>query len=880
MASTPAGQHWRKIDLHVHTPGSKDYVGPAISAAEFVERVLGMGVDAIAVTDHNSGEWIDSMKDAARRRLVVFPGVEVTVTGGKEGSVHLIALFDTAASTKTVENLLAKLGFDAAEYGSSSAVSPKSPEEAIQIIKKAGGLPLLAHADSSKGVLHDMKGQPRNRIMNRPELAGVEVKDVDKHRKLLDGHDKYYRRALAVYRASDNRSADDTGHHVEGVATRFSYFKMDVINLEGLRQCFCDPDVRILTDADVGAFPAATGPRIDAVVVSKGFLKGRFEFHEALNCVIGGKGVGKSLLVELTRFALEQPSAVPAIVEDQQLKLERQLGRNGLVSVEVTTAGGQQLAIARQYDGKDNPITIVDIATGKPVEGNAREIFPVTAYSQTEAIEIARDSDAQLHLIDSMPDLAPLHRKMREVTRDLADSDHQVADAVEAEGSAQEARKDLATVKQQIGDLDKLLKSKEYEEYKSTETRTVALTEILDVHREFSDTVENALRECGQIRLWTVPAELTKDKKLQSLAAGLKALAKEFQAGLKGLRTTCDQSRKAADSEEKAWGRKVAKKRAAYEAWAKEAGGQHHELLKKRERLKKQKAELEKQLDDLSETAGELPRLKKARERLLDELDQARAKVFALRKKKYEEITKGTGGRLKLEIVQGANRTAFSQRLIQICQGSYARREDIKELVGVISPRDLFWSLFEDDVDGLITTAKVRRDLAERIVKSVDGHEPEEILSLQYELLVEDVPEIKLRKDDGKYYGLDGLSIGQKCTALLIVALSGEDRPILVDQPEDALDIASVYVDITTQIRKRKSECQFILTTHNPTVAVAGDADKFLILRATATEGRLSVEGAIERGTVKEEVILHLEGGPEPFGLKTRKYGQEGRVDA
>ena len=93
------GLRFRKLDLHVHSPASKDFNRPmgmqddAIADA-IVQAAIDKGLDGIAITDHNSADWIDTMRKAGRGKpLVIFPGVEITATGGKSG-IHVIALFD------------------------------------------------------------------------------------------------------------------------------------------------------------------------------------------------------------------------------------------------------------------------------------------------------------------------------------------------------------------------------------------------------------------------------------------------------------------------------------------------------------------------------------------------------------------------------------------------------------------------------------------------------------------------------------------------------------------------------------------------------------------------------------------------------------------
>lgn len=95
------GLRWKKIDLHIHTGASYDFNGE-VTPEDIVNEALQKGLDAIAVADHNTGDWIDDVKKAAEdTNLTVFPGVEITCEGGKEG-IHIIALFDPSKDTQHV----------------------------------------------------------------------------------------------------------------------------------------------------------------------------------------------------------------------------------------------------------------------------------------------------------------------------------------------------------------------------------------------------------------------------------------------------------------------------------------------------------------------------------------------------------------------------------------------------------------------------------------------------------------------------------------------------------------------------------------------------------------------------------------------------------
>lgn len=211
------GLIYRKIDLHIHTPASKCYEDKSVTPENIVEKAVEEELEAIAITDHNTAEWIDKVKEASKDKLIVFPGVEISATGGKSGTIHVIGVFEQSKTTKDVENLLGALGIKADEYGKEEAFTKLSPSEVIDKIDEHGGFPILAHANSSHGVMNDMVGNPRIEIIQNPRLIAVEATDTEDENKeesgkrvidFLNGKDPCYKRKLAVYQASDSHSLD------------------------------------------------------------------------------------------------------------------------------------------------------------------------------------------------------------------------------------------------------------------------------------------------------------------------------------------------------------------------------------------------------------------------------------------------------------------------------------------------------------------------------------------------------------------------------------------------------------------------------------------------------------------------------------------------
>jgi hypothetical protein len=147
----------------------------------------------------------------------------------------------------------------------------------LEEIEDRGGIAVLAHCQSSKGSLAEMRGDVRTMLVRHPVVLAAEARaeeHFDETKKAtrkrtwdwLDGTDPTYKRKLAVYQASDNPAADGHGHSLAGIGSRFSYFYVErPITLESLRQCFIDRDVRI-EYPDVGASVTPpthrTAPRI------------------------------------------------------------------------------------------------------------------------------------------------------------------------------------------------------------------------------------------------------------------------------------------------------------------------------------------------------------------------------------------------------------------------------------------------------------------------------------------------------------------------------------------------------------------------------------------------------------------------------------------
>lgn len=863
------GLHFMSFDLHVHTPGSRDFQDRQATAAEIVENAVRSSLDAICITDHNTADWVDTVSEAAKgSTLSIFPGVEISVTGGKEGPIHIIGIFEIGTSAEEISDLLSRVGLTKAKRGDLNELAQGDPGTVIDEIASQRGIPILAHVDSSHGVLHDMRGQPRIKVVQNLNVQAAEASKPD-YIKYLDGTDPDYRRFLPTYEASD-------AHSLKAIGSKRTYFKVSYPSLEAIRQCFLDPEVRVCLPDIYSKRIAGSYPRILSVSIDQGFFQGTcVALHPCQNCLIGGQGVGKSLIVELIRFGLNQRSRNEQIKIDSDSKLRQRLGVGGSVQIEFQLENGTKYKSSRTYDGSIDPIEVLNLDSGKAYQGEMEALFPIVAYSQTEAVEISRNQNAQLELIDGLIDAAALQDDIRKTQQTLAKNDTKLSQLMNAQTAIKETTKDISTKAEAIGNIDKALKNPILTSMKDAEDVKSALEEHGSYPDELSEALSGWLSELSDSYSSPTPTAKVSDAKTLADAAKIsdaayKAVEEALLQAKQSLRSFKASQKKLLSE----WAPQYNAILRKYERFLRTQGGDIKGLAAKRRRLAEDKQELEKQLKSYQLQAKQLDEVMKERKRMLDTLAQVQSSLFETRRVKYEELTNLSQGKLRVSIERGADTSAFATALGTISTGTHIRKVDLTRIAQSLSPKDFIDYVLAEDYESIAEQAEIEEETAEKLTNWLVSLEARDhVLELQHAFLPQDKPLIEFKKDDDQYYPISDISVGQKCTALLMIALATGRDPIIIDQPEESIDIASVFSDVVSKLRSNKFERQFLLTTHNPNIAVTADSDLIHVLKASATKGIVDRTGGIDEELVKNEVINHLEGGRAPYLLRGRMYG-------
>lgn len=248
------GARWWKFDFHTHTPASRDTEWSnglesegGTTPREWLLAQMAAGVDCVAITDHNTGTWIDPLKRTYEelrrenseefRELHLFPGVELSVNG----EIHLLVIFKREASTADVDELLGKVDYEGTK-GDSDGVTRKSIAEVIQVVAGSGALPIPAHADKRKGLLElDSVSGRRARVdagtlsqvFRDAHVAAAAVVDPSAPKPQAFEQSRVHWTEVI---GTDCHSF--SGDHAPG--SRFTWVKMASPSLEGLKLALLD----------------------------------------------------------------------------------------------------------------------------------------------------------------------------------------------------------------------------------------------------------------------------------------------------------------------------------------------------------------------------------------------------------------------------------------------------------------------------------------------------------------------------------------------------------------------------------------------------------------------------------------------------------------
>lgn len=931
------GGHFYRSDFQVHTPRDSQWDGarPAEAdrdawAADFVAAARAKGLDAVAISDHHDFALFPYIKRAAAsevqrdgsevpptQRLVVFPALELTCSV----PCQAIMILDADFPEDRLNDVLKALHFDPVDpsldalpqttvlqdSGDLNEIHTKLDKHdwlrsryiILPNVTPSGHKTLLRTSFQAKysemvSVGGYLDGSAT--VLDKPKNAG--------EKRILEGGDSAWgSKRLALFQTSDARKADFStlGEHA-------SWVKWATPTAEALRQACLAQESR-LSHLE----PAMPNVWISRVVVSQSRFMGRVDvaLNTQYTALIGGRGTGKSTILDYLRWALcDQPakSTEDDEVADPRVR-QRRLVEATLrpldAHVEVHCVINGIAHVVRRYaaDGAVQ-LKVGDGAFEKVREGAIQSLLPIQAYSQKQLSSVAIRVDELLRFVTS-----PIQRKLEEVDR----KQQEVAGRLrENYGTLQRYR----NLTDEIQRSDLRVRSLA-EQAQSLRGGLAGLSEedrmVLDnksghdlagseqgAWRQQMDGAHTRLAEVvasidASLEGMNLPEELPSD-----ISAEVSALFAASSGALEALRTSVadlaegfgvllDEDGRVSIEEDR-----LAAKLADFDrmyAAVKERSSAHEAKL----------VELA-DLEDQQKTAGELAQgqrneragLGKPIERhkeLRQELADARRERTEALVAQCDGLSASSDGMIRATMSPSRGFDAAVSKFKALVTGSNVRANKIEgffeELAKDSDPAGT-WELVLDELESLMlsepdadvtssqtpTLSRLGFPIADQ-KKIMSKLTPDGWLDLSLTELA-DFPQFEYRAKEDEYIPFDSASAGQQASALLATLLSQGGTPLIIDQPEDDLDSDTVQ-EIVTKIWTSKCKRQLIFSSHNANLVVNGDADLVLVCAyvndGDQSTGHIKEQGAIDVGAVRDQITSVMEGGEKAFLLRKEKYG-------
>jgi energy-coupling factor transporter ATP-binding protein EcfA2 len=845
---------------------------PSPEAAVAAARRQGIAI--LGITDHNTIANVRVAVSLAGPDLLVLPGIEITTADG-----HLLGLFSP-------DNLAGLEDLARPDILHLRAITPNGPQRStrsmadmVQEIHSRDGLAIAAHIDKPDGLLAKANPAALTDLLVQRGLAGVEITEHANSVFFTKEDGDPVRRQcwaerqkalgplapLARIMSSDAHSPDAVG--ADRASRTLTRVRVDVANFRAVRTALTThPDSRCKLEAGL----EVQYPHVVSASFHGGFVDGvQLDLSPNLNCLIGGRGSGKS-----TCLAAIMGVLAGTIESDVD---ERPNMPDYTELVFIDGLGSTRRAGRKRYEETfdlDEPAALLALPYADLEQNYGGEVKgddPADPKSTLEFLLRFWDEDAfdsqELHLRtllsengDTILRTAPATANLKKLRDKRLKLDRTLSTATD----------------EKLGEVAALAK---------TLAAEAPLLEALS--RAIAALPEAQLPEAPNLKEMAVEysVDLTGQPaaKFVSGDAGL-----EVSLGVVGEKLRSTES--ATREQLKDW---IRPSQEIVDHWKRQHAAWETAIEEKRKKLLEAGLTLQvEQLDQIrrSVTATDVEIRKfedwerqyaqalVERKKLITELRSLGASRFAERQKNSNALVAALnegepGVTVSIKWTRQGMRADFADRLGQLFDMHSPRKQ---RLAAATSPAELAEIAWSGDVKKLGAIGG-----GEQFFPDPDASlKVLQALQTLFELetwVIQDRPEIRGRyAEEGRGPGrpIAELSLGQLRSIVLgFVLASRSNAPLILDQPEEQLDGPFVASTVVRYLYGAKERRQLIVATHNPNLVVLGDAELVVPLIVDKGLANKVDEGSVDNPATCDQIVRLLEGGLFAFERRAGRYG-------
>ena len=653
---------------------------------------------------------------------------------------------------------------------------------------------------------------------------------------------------------------------------RFCWVKADP-TFEGLKQIVYEPEERIKISTENPDYMKNIYT-FDSMSINKciindelSFKGQKFRLNRNLVTIIGGKGSGKTALLDLManclidrcyrngKNAKEKNSFVQRIEDDCPD-----------LSIELEFIGPDVESFSKHFAEEsffgDVNITYLPQGQIEEFSGNREKLndkIKEIIFSNKEIV----DSDFQRGFDEIESAISVLGRKTGEINNSIFELEQESTDEILDEIKKELSRKN-GELRNKEAQLKELVSKMTAEAQKKIKELRATETELEDKHLKIGGFQNQSEEFKKQLEYF----ERTSNKEIESLNTQLSELGRNLSIPFIEFRLQLNVIKKALVATAKD-DKKVQKEIEALDAELQKLEGFEKiqaDLLEAIKGVKEEIKSLKKKLKLVEEKRGEIQLL--ASERLQTFIDML--SKFLEFKHYYKQMI-DTFSKGKSEILSGIDFESsiyfdkddfISDGNAIVDQRSVSPKEieDLANFLETATTQDT-----EEGISKIISQFVNKiyqfRGYLKRRTKSLDFYEWafHNYFSLNTNVFFDNTP-------------MEKLSIGQKGTVLLKLFLAEGDYPLIVDMPEENLDNMFIYDELVDAFRQAKTKRQVITATNNANLVINTDAEQIVV--AEFKDNVISYKiGTIEDNSIRKEVTTILEGGEEALKKREMKYG-------
>jgi ABC-type lipoprotein export system ATPase subunit len=881
----PRGTRFFRADLHVHSIESHDVKDATATPEAIVATAAKERLGMVAVTDHNEIVGVGPALAAANAAgIFVLPAVELSTPEG-----HLLCYLPNHDSLQRFHGQLTIV-----DRRTSNSRCQNAMLDCLNRVHALGGFGILAHVDAAGGLENEVPGASPHKvdILCHRALLGIELKDAKSTVSYSDhdldagrvqmGRERNRRLGLGTYQHlarvlnSDAHTLLALGRNASG-DRKVTRYKMNALTFESLRIALDDGGARVRIEDEI---PSAI-PFIKGIQMSGGFLDGQcIHFGPNLNCIIGGRGTGKSTTFEAIRCLAGQPSETTVIDSDVW---------PDQIDILMEDQSGQIHHLARARGGD---IENADDPLGGPIS------FPVECYGQGETQQISQraqtDPAALLDYLDRFVDIGAETAREEELRQSLLDLQSKIEEAIRKVELIPQYERDLLLAQSQIQALEK-----------ANAKEIIVLQRKVELERQVRQVISTSAqaisRSASHQDLKQNIATLKSAADPKALVVGgveFSAISAEASAFEKAVASLEASVKGAASSLSDVVTAQLATWKTKEQGIVKQIDDKKRELeaqgirvdMAYIQKLATDEAKLKQDVANLKAWKPHLDGLWNQRREVLKERWALRSRIAMKRSAFGHKASSALRSALAdLNVSLKYDENGYSPeandiivetmgwRTLQVPRATVlTERFTLPKLLDAMARKDPgpLQTLVTDEGVSIFGKAE-----AAGIIEKLSSN------AVRFRLeraQIFDRPRLTVTKlvtdRDGKKHPrtreFRQLSLGQQQSVLLAIMLSAESNtPLIIDQPEDNLDGEFIYQSVVPVLRRAKERRQVIVVTHNANIAVLGDAEQIVVFRATNEQGIIVSRGSIDDQETREAACALLEGSREAFQRRARIYG-------